>query len=422
MIKKYHNQWVYYTYIILLPILPEYFRLGGSPVFIYLGFLPLIVSILNRRKKVLRFSKSYVKLIFPLLLLAIICFGVHQEFSSLVRYIMIPIILTYLITQFTKNEEQVYATFQILVYVGLVMCIFGLIERLFSFNVFSLIENADFGKSGTTPGFRNGIVRVELCFGNSISAALYMIFINCISFTLMKHSYTTKANRRVCLITYLLSFLIVMLTSSRVCSITCILMQVLFFMRERWNTKAVIIIGLVSVFALDLALNGPITLFLSRHAALVMDILMNGTGTSDTNTLYRFELFSIFIPMIKEKFWFGYGNEFLNSYRFAILGGYAVSIDNMFLETFARHGLFGFLITIIPIIKMFDFTSRLHKKSYNSVSYNFTCMTVIYLINLINVAQIGEQRLFYIIWGLLFVLGTSKWSNYSDTFKSTVKA
>ena len=404
MIKLRHrsfDEWIFIWYIMLLPILPEYFRIAGSPVFVFIGIFPVLFLILKDSRKGLKLDKAYVQVIAPILLLAIISYGAHSEFSSLARYIMFPVVSTYLIRKYVKNEEQVYDVFRILVYVGFVMCIFGLMEKLFGYNVFSIIENvADYGKTGTQPSYRNGVARVELSFGNPISAALYMIFINCLAFTLWRKQGVTKNVKRISLATYVLSFLIIILTDSRMCIITVLLMQVMFFMRERWSKRAAILIALISVISMDFAIGGFISQYLGKYITFIADILQNGSNTSDTNTLYRFELIPVFLPMIRERFLFGYGNEFLNGYRFGILNGYAYSIDNMYLETFVRHGLFGFSIVIIPIIYMFSFSKKI-KNTSREMSYNFTWMTIIYLINLISVAQLGEQRLFYLIWGLM---------------------
>lgn len=404
MIKLRHrsfDEWIFIWYIMLLPILPEYFRVAGSPVFVFIGIFPVLFLILKDSRKGLKLDKAYVQVIAPIFLLAVISYGAHSEFSSLARYIMFPVVSTYLIRKYVKDEEQVYDVFRIMVYVGFVMCLFGLIEKLFGYNVFSIIENvADYGKTGTQPSYRNGVARVELSFGNPISAALYMIFINCLAFTLWRKQGITKNVKRISLATYVLSFLIIILTDSRMCIITVLLMQVLFFMRERWSKRAAILIALISVIAIDFAIGGFISQYLGKYITFIADILQNGSNTSDTNTLYRFELIPVFLPMIRERFFFGYGNEFLNGYRFGILNGYAYSIDNMYLETFVRHGLFGFSIVIIPIIYMFSFSKKI-KNTSREMSYNFTWMTIIYLINLISVAQLGEQRLFYLIWGLM---------------------
>ena len=407
MIKVRHrsfDEWIFILYIILLPILPEYFRIAGSPVFVFIGIFPVLFLILKDSRKGLKLDKAYVHTMTPILLLAFISYGVHGEFSSLARYIMFPVVSTYLIRKYVKNEEQVYDVLRILVYVGFVMCLFGLMERLFGYNIFSIIENvADYGKTGTQPSYRNGVLRVELSFGNPISAALYMIFINCLAFTLIRYSRTAKTTKKICLMTYLLSFIIILLTDSRMCTVTVLLLQVLFYMKERWNRRAAILLSVISVLALDFAVGGFITQFLGKYITLLSDIIKNTTNTSDTNALYRFELIPIFLPMIRERFLFGYGNEFLNGYRFGILNGYAYSIDCMYIETFVRHGLFGFLTVIIPIVYMFSFSRKIKQRS-NELSYNITWMSVIYLINLISVAQIGEARLFYLIWGLVFVL------------------
>lgn len=38
------------------------------------------------------------------------------------------------------------------------MCLFGLMEKLFGYNFFSIIENvADYEKNGTQPSYRNGV-------------------------------------------------------------------------------------------------------------------------------------------------------------------------------------------------------------------------------------------------------------------------
>lgn len=413
MVKLRHKsleEWIFTLYIILMPILPEYFRVGGSPFFVYLGALPLLALLIHRNQ--LKISKTYVRYILPLLILSIICFMAHGEYSSLARYLMFPILSTFIIQKFSKDEKTIYNALYTLILVGLVMCFLGLIERLFNFNVFSVIENvADYGKGGTQPSYRNGVARVELSFGNAISAALYLLFINCIAFTLMRSEEITSKRKKVCAVTYILSFILIILTDSRLCLMTAAIMQVMFLMRERWSKRAAIVVAGISIVLIDFAIGGFITQFLGKYIGLIADILKSGSNTSDMNTLYRFQLIPTFIPMIKDRFLFGYGNEFLNGYRFAILNGYSGSIDNMYLETFVRHGLFGFLIVIIPIFEFIYISGKLKKIGKKELGYNFNWMLIIYLINLVSVAQLSEQRLFYILFGLAFSLMNLKNQN-----------
>lgn len=51
----------------------------------------------------------------PVLLLAVVSYGAHSEFSSLARYIMFPVVSTFIISKYVKDEEHVYDVFRILV-------------------------------------------------------------------------------------------------------------------------------------------------------------------------------------------------------------------------------------------------------------------------------------------------------------------
>ena len=72
---------VFIAFIALLPILPEYFRIGSYPVLVFLPLLPLMALGFGKRK--ISVPRIFKKILLPLMLLAVVSYGIHGELSSI---------------------------------------------------------------------------------------------------------------------------------------------------------------------------------------------------------------------------------------------------------------------------------------------------------------------------------------------------
>lgn len=387
------------SFIAILPVIPEYFRVGGYPVLVFLPIIPFFVLGFGGRK--IKIPKSFKKVLLPLLLIAILSYGRHGEISSFFRYVTTVVMTVLVIGNYIKDDDDIYRSLSVLAYVGLIMCLLGIVEKITGFNIFSLIET-DASQSAKA-SIRGGIARVELSFGTPIVAGLYMIFINAIARILVKDERTSKNKKYVLYFIIVMTFVITYWTDSRMCMMTIILMQVLFFMRNRWSKKVTTGIVILFILAIDFAMQGILYQFYGKYLTLIGSIFSSGSGTTDVTAAYRFQLFPTLIPKIKDSLLFGYGSDYMNQYTFSIWSHTYYSIDNMFLDVLMRHGLAGLILVLTPIVYSIVLSYKLMRKK-NMVGYHFFCLFVIYLLNLVSVTQLGEQKIFYTLFGILLTM------------------
>ena len=383
-------------FIAVLPIIPEYFRAAGYPVLVFLPIIPFLALGLGKRK--IKIPRSFKKILLPLLIIAIISYGIHGELSSLLRYITTVVMTILVIVNYVKDDDDIYRAFCILAYVGIAMCLLGIVEKMTGFNIFSLIET-DSSQSARA-SIRRGVARVELSFGTPIVAGLYMIFINAIARILIADKRTSKNKKYPLYFLVIMTFVITYWTDSRMCMMTLILMQVLFFMRNRWSKKLVVGIIVLFILGMDFALQGFLYQFYGKYLTLISSIFTSGSGTTDITTAYRFQLFPTLLPRIKDSLLFGYGSSYMNNYTFSIWGHTYYSIDNMFLDVLMRHGLIGLVLVLTPIIYSIVLSYRLIKEK-EALGYYLLCVFIIYLLNLVSVTQLGEQKIFYTLFGVV---------------------
>lgn len=377
---------VLYIMLVFFPILPEYFRIGGYTVyqFIIVGaFLWTCVNGIKKSK--LRF---YSKYILPILLLSVVVNGYYKEYSSFISILITPVMAIFVIFMLLKDEEDCDNALKFLVVVGLFMGLTGFVEFISGYNIFSLVETADLGAMGPSAYYRNGMIRIEQSFGSAITFGLYMLFVNAIAFSMI--SISQGKQRKRYLLCYVITFPIVFLTGSRMPILTLVLLQVLFFMRSKMSKKVAVIIGLLFILFFDLVNGGVLYTYISKYSSLVVQLFSG--DTTDTSSSYRLALIPTLIPYIKNKFWLGYGNSFMNNFTFMYDGHSHYSIDNGYLSNLMAHGVLGLLRTLWPMLCGCVLATKMLKRK-DKRGYYFLSMYIVYLMNIFSVAQMGERKI-----------------------------
>jgi|GEM_PF-5076101 O-Antigen ligase. len=402
------NKYILVALILFFPILPEYFRLGGYPVYQYIVLIAVLITTISGigKQKLLFFIKK----IWLFVVVIIIAYGSHGEWFSMIAYIISSCLLFWSVFFLIKNKKTVEYLYRILIIMGFILCITGIIEKVIEYNVFSIIENTDLGLMGTAPYYRNGVIRIEQSFGTSITYGIYLNFINTLS--LGKYTIAEKRKKTFYLLTYLLTFIAVFFSNSRMVLITLVLLQITYFFRINWSKKIVFISVILSGGIID-ALNGSkILKKLEEYIFIIVDIFLatNSSQITDITSAYRFQLVETLWPYIKQNFWFGYGNEYMSQFSFSMFGYKYYSIDNALLNALMRYGFFGIVLLLLPIgYGMVLAIRKIIRKE--KMGYFLLLSFLMYFINLTSVAQMSEQRIFYTILALML---TEEWQRLKD--------
>ena len=385
-------------FIMLYPILPDYFVVAGYPVYLFFFFLAFFVCLVKGLSvnKVKYFAKFFV----PILIITLIAYGYHGDYYTVIRVTILTMIIPiFVIFIYADSSEKIIKIQKLTAVVGILLCFSSLLERFLGFNVFSLIETTDLGPMGSSPYYRTGI-RVEQSFSTSITFGLYLLVIATLLIILLKEKLLFVKKKYYAVIIIVI-FLAMYFTESRMPLITLFVLYILFFLKAKFKTKTIIIIFLVATLLFDFVLGGYIWDNINYYIQLILN-LFSGDNSSkgfDITSSYRMNLWEILWPYIQQKPIFGYGNQFMNAFTFDVWGHSHYSIDNGYLSNTMGHGLVGLLSVLLPLFIGIYLAIKMMKRQ-NKIGYYYLALYIIYLVNIFSVAIMTERRIYFLILAL----------------------
>lgn len=392
-------------YVFLYPILPDYSQIARIPIYQYLTVAALLLVIIPKIR--VQTMKYYGRYALPCLMIAVLSYGRYFEVKTFLNYILTPLIAGYIIFELSTkwNEETIV---DILLFGAIVLSVCGLIEKITGgFNVFSLIETVDFGSSGTQINTRNGVLRIEGSFGQPISFALYLIFVNVLSYV---RYIEAKRNHRIKYgLVFLLTLLSLFFTDARMPIITYIGIMAFFLLKSRMSKRIAILISTIIVVPIDFINQGIISELLSKYLGIIADVFSLQQGSTDATVSYRLGLFAALLPQLEGHWLFGYGNVYMQRFTFSMFGFTYNSIDNSILATLMYHGIVGLILFACPLFYSVR-TSFTNYKNGVVRSYYYGILFLFYIVNLVSVAQLAEKRIFYCVFAI--ALATSYKERY----------
>ncbi|MCK8061254.1 MULTISPECIES: O-antigen ligase [unclassified Fusibacter] len=406
---------VFLIFVALFPILPSYFRILGYSSY---TLLTVVCTVLLFILKPIKFMKikvpyKYFFLILIIFMLRTIPIIVHGEFSRVLLFIVddvIPIFIVYIFVNSDKKFQKVTA---ILLVVASLISISGIVEFMTQFNVFSLIENFTYDNPnlGTKSSYRLDMFRIEQSFNNSISYAIYLSF--CLYLAYYKIMIVEKKYRKLLVYALILLNINIFLTLARGPIIIMIIGQLLFMVNLLLNLKTAkwkkTVVVLIIVCGVVISAN---YLSIGKVFNMIASTIGLNTGTNymaEDTISYRIELIRIVFEGIKENIVFGLGIYGKRDFNFFStinnISGNFSSVDNNYLGMMLKYGIFGllgfiitYLSTILHAIKNRNKTNILERVSFNKF---YIIIMTLYLLNLLNVAQMADARISYIFIGLL---------------------
>lgn len=397
-----------YLIIILYPLLPPYFVLFGARVSTILAFLCLFM--LFTAPQFYRLSLSIPKLlVFSIIFLCYVFPSVFNgevfstEFVSfLSSYLIIPTYCAILVDSKSKFDKMAST----MIASAMVLCCFSLLELVFHYNIFSLIETVKLGAMGPGSMVRFGIYRIESSFGQAIAFAIYLSFILCLVFyKLFKKENQTRFKQNLYLIIVLLLNIFIFLTISRFPILIVLIADFIFFwkLNKKSKIKVAISVGvIVTVIIVFSLFNGGS--FFKILIDNILGIAKGDSSTSDDNSLaYRLALYQNSLKVIGNDYFFGRGLH-VNTF-FIMLSPYyglfaSTSFDNGFVYIFLMQGIFGLLGWIIFCFSCFHICISTYKKNVNDhINFPIFILILLCIVNMFSVARLDESRSFMVIIG-----------------------
>ncbi len=396
---------IYYIFIFLFPIIPEFTIIAGRPSYEWIILIELISLLLLKHK--IR-DKFLLKKIFIGFLLYAIAYGSHGEWRSIITIMLDCYFVILVIYNEIDSEVKLERTFQILVYGGIILSIESIFEVITEYNIFSLIQTLDSSNAmgAIILGYRNGQVRAEGSFGQPLPFAMYLLFINFICIlAFVRKEKSKKDTYKVYYVGYVFSILAIVLTTGRMVLALTLILQCIFILSLKPEKRILIItIGCIGLIGIIMTSPDALQIIYTIGAVFNPDYygkLIDG----GQNVAYRLQLFSALQKYIDQNPLFGLGYAKSKDLQFMIetptSSWMAYSIDNNYLSYLVKYGVFGLLANIYPLWCGLKIAFKANKMKYVPVFKWFFIIFILYAVDLVTVFQMGEKRIFFILIGIV---------------------
>lgn len=396
---------IYYIFVFLFPIIPEFTIIAGRPSYEWIILIELISLLLLKHK--IR-DKFLLKKIFIGFLLYAIAYGSHGEWRSIITIMLDCFFVILVIYNEIDSEIKLERTFQVLVYGGIILSIEAVFEVITEYNIFSLIQTLDSNNAmgAIILGYRNGQVRAEGSFGQPLPFAMYLLFINFICIlAFVRKEKSKKYTYKVYYVGYVLSILAIILTTGRMVLSLTLILQCIFILSLKPEKRILIItIGCIGLIGIIMTSPDALQIIYTIGAVFNPDYygkLIDG----GQNVAYRLQLFSALQKYIVQNPLFGLGYAKSKDLQFMIetptSSWMAYSIDNNYLSYLVKYGVFGLLANIYPLWWGLKIAFKANKMKYVAVFKWFLIIFILYAIDLVTVFQMGEKRIFFILIGIV---------------------
>lgn len=398
----------------LYPILPNYFSVGG----IYIrNLLAIAIFFLFGLKIKIPKEKNNLYVYVLIWIGGISCIQIlHLDVKYALQQLIIWFLCLPVLISTITTKKRFLKIIDVIICASTVVGIFGIIEETTHFNIFSLINLADYTLNYNAP--RMGLLRIISFTSHAISYCVYCMFVLAIIF----YRLTLKGTKHK--LFYVFSYFLICLnaffTLSR-SALLCIIASQLILLwkcgRKRFIKRiflllfgASILIAGASVVNKDIANAVQIAIYIifalfNDNAA---DYLISIGFTNNANGIgQRFDLYQWVWQAVKGNLLIGMGRTAAFAHNYVTAAGNRLtkeSIEIEWLRTLYRYGILGLLSESIFFIKFLISSFKAQKSKMKNTwegnlsfaSMSFTVI-LLYIVVLFAVMQNEDAQMLYIM-------------------------
>ncbi|MBN3007027.1 O-antigen ligase family protein [Ruthenibacterium lactatiformans] len=396
--------WVIFEiYTVIYTISPSYTKVLGHPIYRLASMMVFAFAIVSYGRGSRFVSKNLFVLFSTLLLTRILPFAANGEMDRyIIEIIQIYIPLIAISLVMGNNRDKLESIISIMIVTSLIICVFGIVEEVTRFNVFSLVENYAFAnpRLGSISTERWGIYRIEQGFNTSLTYAMYLQ----LCFGLTFYRIIRAPKKGFYFFAALLQIANLVLTMCRGILLVFIVQVFLLVIlnRKQFNLKRVAVILLATILSITVAIRmipALLDAFTMVFQSAISIVTTGSGGANDDDSISQREGYqAVAYEALKNprNAIFGVGEYGLREMR---------TIDNNWLAVMSAYGILGMIgyvfILGAPILKSI---SEIRKRSGPPENITFYkcmfCTILAYAMSLFTVAQMEEVRTFYVLWGL----------------------
>lgn len=411
--------------VVIYPLIPYYFTLFGINATNIIAIFIFCVLFALYKDRILIFKKDRLLMIF---LFACLCQTLSMAINGSVEalYYVFKIILPfYYLTILIQTKEDFYYVIENVVNASGVLCIFGIIEEVTHFNIFSLLNTS--GSTLNYNALRFGLLRIISFTGQAITYGIYIMFCLCLCFYLLQIYKVAGIRRNQLMLIYVLLWVNAILTLSRSSILCCLLSQVLllFFCGAKKTIKTIcsysviilVVIGFVCAFsdAARVALLNFVwmlaAVFDPSYSSLISASFGNDNLIAQGN---RIDLYNWVFESMNGKWIFGHGYDVQFSYSHDVVtDGWTWTSTKTSIEVQSLFLLFHYgVITVVSqyvayIVALVNSWKNRKIRMQNETTLGFNgviCSIIItYLFYFLANSMGSEEFFFYILIALFIV-------------------
>lgn len=410
-------------FVSLYPIMPTYFRITFLTGTNFVALIFVIFVLLEKGGNIYIEVTSVERLVLAWVLVQIVIQLLHSySFTTplmlFIRYIAVLVLFPDLI----KTKRIFLKVIDILIFVSILISIFGIIESIFKFNVFELLNNS--GANITYNQLRFGLRRIIGFTPQTITYCIYQVFIGALIFYRLTMSIENK-KQLMFKVAYVLSLIAAILTLSRSALLFYFVIQMFLLIQIGYKkfVKKVIMIaifGFLAIFLISVinqgaakALDNFLFMFLAIFNENYSSRIATAFGNDNLSAVgNRIQLYQWVWETLKDHKLLGIGNVANFKYSYSATNGtYSwvntkTSIEVEWLSTLYEYGILGLITEIAMYISLIINELRTSKNIVtgweSKLGFGKFCfiLTVGYIVMGFAVSFSLEDHLFFIIVSL----------------------
>lgn len=423
--RKINSDIVTYIFSFIIPITPWYASIMGISAINLICLLYVVMIAILRGGK---FSwkkiwvDRWVMYLFTLVLISrFFTFVIYGDYLEPLWFTLRTAVVFTVFASSVKNDKVFLNVIKTVLIASFLICIFGLIEEIIHFNIFTLFKPADYELNYNSARF--GLIRILSFTEHTIVYSVYLMF--CLGLCAYYIQFVSSKEKLFYRVLYFLLWINIALSLSRSAMICTFLSQllILYFRGEKQFILRIFKISAVTLVSISL-----LSLLIPQIGEMVNNILymilavFNDDFTSIISSTFggdnlyaqgdRLNLYKWVLSKMDGGWIFGHGKDGLFSYSYPMSNGiftWIVTKENIevqYLDVLFRYGIFGMITSILLYLRMISLS--LKKKIYTwdkKLSFNKVAFSLLffYYLQLFAVNQTSERSLFYIILFLIMI-------------------
>lgn len=411
-------------FCVLYPVCPSYFYIFGLQVKNLIALFTLVAFILLGSGMVAyRMIKSCIP-IFIFVVLTGVSQLVHFEMKNLVMQCVLWVGLILLASSAINTKEKFYRILDILIFTAAVVGLFGFVEEITHYNVFTLLNTG--GATIKYNPLRLGILRIISFTSHAISYCTYCMFI--LALLLYRLEHVEKGSKKKYIYVGLIVAANAALTLSRIAFVG-IFVELLLYLyysgRKQFIFKMVkylvillICLGIGCIFSASLRRYAKLSVYIvgayfdENYITLLQE---NGFTDNPGGVGNRVDLYGWVYEEVEDDIWYGKGYTAKFEHVFVNKDGYnqvKSSIEVEWLRTLFRYGIFGLIGEIILLLSVTIKAFCTKEAPENGLGFGKTCLSILlaYIIVFFGVMQNQDVQTFAVI--IMLLLAYKQYSGF----------